>query len=36
MMDQLGWDRLATRRICRDATMLYKVVHSKVGIPLGY
>ncbi len=34
MMDQLGWDRLTTRRLCRDATMLYKVVYSKVGIPL--
>ncbi len=32
----LGRDRLATRwlLVSRDATMLYKVVHSKVGIPL--
>ena len=31
---KLGWDRLATRRLCRDATMLYKVVHNKVSILL--
>ena len=31
---KLNWDTLATRRLCRDATMVYKLVHQKVGIPL--
>ncbi len=36
IMDQLGWDTLTTRRLCReaigrDATMLYKVVHLQQG-----
>ena len=34
MMNKLNWDTLATRRLCRDATMVYKLVHQKVGIPL--
>ena len=34
MMNTLNWDTLATRWLCRNATMVYKLVHQKVGIPL--
>ena len=34
MCTDLKWDSLQTRRVARDATMLFKVYHGFVGIQL--